>query len=61
MKAYINRADKIADGQYDDKKCCGRVTKIKSRSGLKKRIMRGFRKSARQQYKQETAVVEEEE
>lgn len=36
MKAYINRADKIADGQYDDQKDCDRVTKIKCKSKLKK-------------------------
>lgn len=51
MKAYINRADKIADGQYDDQKDCGRVTKIKCKSRVKKRILRGFKKSMRQKIK----------
>lgn len=37
MKAYINRADKITDGQYDDQKDCGRVTKVKCHSKLKKK------------------------
>ena len=26
MKAYCNRADKIVNGQYDDRLDCGRVT-----------------------------------
>lgn len=48
MRAYINRADKIADGQFDDRLDCARVTKVRCRSGLKKRILRGFKKSMRQ-------------
>lgn len=54
MRAYINRADKIADGQFDDKLDCARVTKIKCRSGLKKRTLRGFKKSMRQKYRAES-------
>ena len=50
MKAYINRARKIADRQFDDKKDCNRVTKVFCRSGLKKRILRPFKKSARRSY-----------
>lgn len=56
MKAYINRADKIADGQFDDQKDCGRVTKIKCKSSLKKRMLRGFKKSMRQKVKSESEV-----
>ena len=37
MKPYINRADKIADSQYDDQKDCGRVTKVKCNSKVKKK------------------------
>ena len=51
MKAYCNRADKIADGQYDDRLDCDRVTKVKCNSSLKKRIMRPFKKSERQRTK----------
>ena len=51
MKPYINRANKIADGQYDDKKDCDRVTKVKCSSKAKKRILRGFKKSMRQKIK----------
>ena len=51
MKAYCNRADKIADGQYDDRLDCGRVTKVKCNSSLKKRILRPFKKSERQRTK----------
>ena len=60
MKAYINRADKIADGQYDDQKDCDRVTKVKCHSKLKKRILRGFKKSMRQKIKvgSEKLVIE---
>lgn len=54
MKAYINRADKIANDQFDDKLDCARVTKIKCRSNLKKRILRGFKKSMRQKIKAES-------
>lgn len=54
MKAYINRATKIADGQYDDQKDCGRVTKVKCRSITKKRMLRGFKKSMRQKVKAES-------
>ena len=54
MKAYINRADKISDGQFDDQKDCGRVTKIICKSSLKKRMMRGFKKSMRQMLKIES-------
>lgn len=54
MRAYINRADKIADGQYDDQKDCGRVTKVKCCSTTKKRILRGFKKSMRQKMKVES-------
>lgn len=54
MKAYINRADKIADGQYDDQKDCDRVTKVKCKSKVKKRILRGFKKSMRQKVKAES-------
>lgn len=54
MKAYINRADKIADGQFDDRMDCERVTKVKCKSDLKRRILRGFKKSARQRYKAES-------
>lgn len=51
MKAYCNRADKIADGQYNDRLDCGRVTKVKCNSSLKKRILRPFKKSERQKIK----------
>ena len=51
MRAYINRANKIADGQFDDLKDCDRVTKVKCQSNLKKRILRGFKKSMRQKYR----------
>jgi hypothetical protein len=51
MKAYCNRATKIADGQYDDRLDCGRVTKVKCKSSLKKRILRPFKKSERQRIK----------
>ena len=54
MRPYINRADKIADGQYSDKKDCNRVTKVKCRSKLKKRILRSFKKSMRQKVKTES-------
>lgn len=54
MKAYINRADKIADGQFDDRKDCGRVTKVKCKSSLKKRMLRGFKKSMRQKMRAES-------
>lgn len=54
MKAYVNRADKIADGQFDDQKDCGRVTKVKCKSKVKKRILRGFKKSMRQKVKAES-------
>ena len=54
MKAYINRANKIADGQYNDQKCCDRVTRVKCKSKVKKRILRGFRKSMRQSLKVES-------
>ncbi len=53
MRAYINRASKIADDQYDDQKDCNRVTKVKCHSKLKKRILRGFKKSMRQKVKTE--------
>lgn len=53
MKAYINRADKIADGQFDDKLDCARVTKVRCYSNLKRRILRGFKKSMRQKIKAE--------
>lgn len=36
QKAYINRADKIANGQFDDKLDCARVTKVRCCSNLKK-------------------------
>lgn len=55
MRAYINRADKIADGQFDDLKDCGRVTKVKCKSSLKKRILRPFKKSERRRVKKITA------
>ena len=51
MKAYINRANKIADGQFDDGKDCNRVTKVKTKSSLKRRILRPFKKSERQRLK----------
>ncbi len=51
MRAYINRSDKIANGQYNDQKDCGRVTKVKCPSKLRKRILRGFKKSMRQKIK----------
>lgn len=54
MKAYCNRADKIADGQYDDALDCGRVTKVKCKSSLKKRILRPFKKSERRRVKKIT-------
>lgn len=54
MRAYINRADKIADNQYDDQKDCDRITKVKCKSSLKKRILRGFKKSMRQKIKAES-------
>lgn len=54
MRAYINRADKIANGQFDDKLDCARVTKVRCRSNLKKRILRGFKKSMRQKVKAES-------
>ena len=54
MRAYINRADKIADGQFDDLKDCSRVTKVKCKSTTKKRILRGFKKSMRQKMKAES-------
>lgn len=54
MRAYINRADKIADGQFDDLKDCGRVTKVKCKSTTKKRMLRGFKKSMRQKMKAES-------
>ena len=53
MRAYINRADKIANGQFDAKLDCERVTKVKCKSDLKRRILRGFKKSARQRCKVE--------
>ena len=59
MRAYINRADKIADGQFDDLKDCDRVTKVKCQSNLKKRILRGFKKSMRQKYKTESGEKDE--
>ena len=59
MKAYINRANKIADGQYDDQKDCDRVTKVKCKSILKKRILRGFKKSMRQKVKSESEIENE--
>ena len=54
MRAYVNRIDKIADGQFDDKLDCARVTKVRCRSNLKKRILRGFKKSMRQKVKAES-------
>lgn len=51
MRGYINRADKIPDGQFDDKKDCSRVTKVKCKSSLKKRMLRPFKKSMRQKLK----------
>lgn len=51
MKAYCNRANKIANGQYDDALDCKGVTKVKCRSSLKKRILRPFKKSMRQKLK----------
>ena len=59
MRAYINRADKIADGQFDDKLDCARVTKLKCCSNLKRRILRGFKKSMRQKIKAESEVSDE--
>lgn len=59
MRAYINRANKIANGQFDDIKDCGRVTKVKCRSALKKRILRGFKKSMRQKVKMKDKPIEE--
>ncbi len=59
MIAYINRADKIADGQFDDIKDCGRVTKVKCRSTTKKRMLRGFKKSMRQKIKAEVRIIYE--
>lgn len=53
MKAYINRANKISDGQFDCKLDCAGVTKVRCRSNLKKRILRGFKKSMRQKIKTE--------
>ena len=47
MRAYCNRARKIADGQYDDALDCGGVTKVKCKSARKRRILRPFKKSAR--------------
>ena len=58
MKAYINRADKISDGQYDDQKACSRVTKVKCKSKVKKRILRGFRKSMRQKVRAKSEIEE---
>lgn len=58
MIAYINRADKISDGQFDDLKDCGRVTKVKGRSTTKKRMLRGFKKSMRQKIKAEARKYE---
>lgn len=52
MRAYINRANKIADGQYDDYKDCNQVTKVKCKSKIKKRMLRGFKKSMRQKLKE---------
>ena len=54
MRVYINRADKIADGQFNDKYDCERVTKVRCHSDLKKRILRGFKKSMRQRIKAES-------
>ena len=54
MRAYINRATKISDKQFDDRMDCERVTKVKCKSDLKKRILRGFKKSARQKFKAES-------
>ena len=51
MKAFATRVDKIADGQFDDRKDCERVTKVKCNSSLKKRILRPFKKSMRQKLK----------
>lgn len=58
MRAYINRADKIADGQFDDKLDCARVTKVRCCSNLKRRILRGFKKSMRQKIKAESEESE---
>ena len=58
MKAYINRADKIADGQFEDKLDCAKVTKVRCRSNLKKRILREFKKSMRQKIKAEREIEE---
>ena len=54
MRAYTNRINKIANGQYNDKKDCNRVTKVKCSSKLRKRILRGFKKSMRQKVKIES-------
>jgi hypothetical protein len=58
MKAYCNRVNKIADGQFDDTLDCNRITKVKCNSSLKKRILRPFKKSMRQKIKQETLTSE---
>ena len=57
MKAYINRADKIANGQFDDQKDCARVTKVRCKHSLKSRMLRGFKKSMRQKLKVECEGV----
>lgn len=53
MKPYTNRIMKISDGQYDDIKDCNRVTKVACESLLKRRMLRGFKKSKRQSLKKE--------
>ena len=60
MKPYVNRADKIAEGQFDDQKYCDRVTKVKCRSSHKKRMLRGFKKSMRQMLRQMLKAESEE-
>lgn len=59
MKAYINRADKIANGQFDDQKDCAGVTKVMRKHSLKKRMLRGFKKSMRQRLKVELKAESE--
>lgn len=54
MRAYINRATKISDKQFDDMMERERTTNVKCKSKLKRRILRGFKKSARQKYKTES-------